>query len=148
GVADAELILETAETLAAGDPRGALLAVTKLNESGRDEVQFMRDLSAHLRHLYVIQTVGEVPESFAVTAEHTGRLTAQAERIPQAEVLRAIDLLAAAIAAVKEGSEPRLQLEVALLKATQPQADQSLRALLHRIDRLEAQLGGGAAAAP
>ena len=86
-----------------------------------------------------MQTLGEVPDSFAVTAEHTDRLAAQAERLSQGELLRAIDLLAAAIAAVKEGSEPRLQLEVALLKATQPQADQSLQALMFRIDQLEAQ---------
>jgi DNA polymerase-3 subunit gamma/tau len=142
GVADAQLILETAETLAAGDPRAALLAVQKLTESGRDEAQFMRDLSAHLRHLYVIQTMGEVPDSFAVTAEHTDRLAGQADRLGQSDVLRAIDLLAAALAAVKDGSEPRLQLELALLKATQPQSDQSLQALLHRIDRLEAALAG------
>ncbi len=146
GVADAELILETAETIAAGDPRAALLAVQKLTASGRDEAQFMRDLSAHLRHLYVVQTMGEVPDSFAVTAEHTDRLAGQAERLPQAEILRTIDLLAAALAAVKDGSEPRLQLEVALLKATQPQSDQSLQALLHRIDRLEAGRGASAAA--
>jgi DNA polymerase-3 subunit gamma/tau len=142
GVADAELILETAETIAAGDPRAALLAVQKLTESGRDEAQFMRDLSAHLRHLYVIQTMGEVPDSFAVTAEHTDRLAGQAERLGQGDVLRTIDLLAAALTAVKEGSEPRLQLEVALLKSTQPRADQSLQALMHRIDRLEAALAG------
>jgi DNA polymerase-3 subunit gamma/tau len=147
GVADATLILETAETLAANDPRAALLAVQKLTESGRDEAQFMRDLSAHLRHLYVIQTMGEVPDSFAVTAEHTDRLAGQADRLSQGDVLRAIDLLAAALAAVKDGSEPRLQLELALLKATQPQADQSLQALMHRIDRLEAALAGGARAA-
>jgi DNA polymerase-3 subunit gamma/tau len=146
GVADAELILETSETLAAGDPRAALLAVQKLTESGRDEAQFMRDLAAHLRHLYVIQTMGAVPDSFAVTAEHTDRLAGQAERLAQGEVLRAIDLLAAALAAVKDGSEPRLQLEMALLKATQPQADQSLQALMHRIDRLESALAGGGAA--
>jgi DNA polymerase III subunit gamma/tau len=144
GVADAQLILETAETLAANDPRAALLAVQKLTESGRDEAQFMRDLSAHLRHLYVVQTMGEVPDSFAVTAEHTDRLAGQADRLSQGDVLRAIDLLAAALAAVKDGSEPRLQLELALLKATQPQSDQSLQALMHRIDRLEAALAGGA----
>jgi DNA polymerase-3 subunit gamma/tau len=148
GVADAQLILETAETLAASDPRAALLAVQRLTESGRDEAQFMRDLSAHLRHLYVIQTMGEVPDSFAVTAEHTDRLAGQAERLSQGDVLRAIELLAAALAAVKDGSEPRLQLELALLKATQPQSDQSLQALMHRIDRLEAALAGGAAPPP
>ena len=147
GVADAELILDATETLVQDDPKAALLTVKQLSESGRDETQFMRDLAAHLRHLFVIQTLGEVPDSFAVTAEHTDRLAAQAERLSQGEIIRAIELLGAAIAAVKEGSEPRLQLEVALLKATQPQADQSLQALMFRIDQLEAQLAARSASA-
>jgi DNA polymerase III subunit gamma/tau len=142
GVADAGLVLDTAEALADHDPRAALLAVQRLSESGRDVTQFMRDLSAHMRHLFVVQTLGQVPDSFSVTAEHTGRLADQAERFSQGEILRAIDFLAAAIAAVKDGSEPRIQLEMALLKATQPQADLSLQALMFRIEQLEARLAG------
>jgi DNA polymerase III subunit gamma/tau len=141
GVADAELVLDAAEALADRDPRAALLTVQRLSDSGRDFTQFMRDLSAHLRHLFVVQTLGEVPDSFSVTAEHTDRLAQQAERLSQGEILRAIDFLAAAIAAVKDGSEPRIQLEMALLKATQPQADLSLQALMFRIEQLEARLG-------
>jgi DNA polymerase III subunit gamma/tau len=142
GVADAGLVLDTAETLADHDPRAALLAVQRLSDSGRDFTQFMRDMSAHLRHLFVIQTLGQVPDSFSVTAEHTDRLAGQAERFSQGEILRAIDLLAAAVSAVKDGSEPRIQLEMALLKATQPQADLSLAALMFRIEQLEARLSG------
>jgi DNA polymerase III subunit gamma/tau len=148
GVADAELVLDAAESLAGRDPRAALLTVQKLSDSGRDFTQFMRDLSAHLRHLFVVQTLGEVPDSFSVTAEHTDRLAEQAERLSQGEILRAIDFLAAAIAAVKDGSEPRIQLEMALLKATQPQADLSLQALMFRIEQLEARLGGSAEHVP
>jgi DNA polymerase-3 subunit gamma/tau len=146
GVADAELILETAESLVDHDPRAALLSVEKLAASGRDVTQFMRDLAAHLRHLFVVQTLGEVPDTFAVTAEHTDRLSAQAGRLAQGEVLRAIDLLAAGLAAVKDGSEPRIQLELALLKAAQPQSDLSIQALLFRIEQLERRLAaaGGA----
>src|SRR5829696_3269682 len=140
GVADAELILEAAESLVEHDPKAALLAVERLSGSGRDLTQFMRDLAAHLRHLFVVQTLGEVPDTFAVTAEHTDRLGAQASRLAQGEVLRAIDLLAAAMSAVKDGSDPRIQLELALLKAVQPQADLSLQALLFRIEQLEAQI--------
>jgi len=146
GVADAGLILDSAEALIEKSPKDALLTVAKLADSGRDYEQFMRDLAAHLRHLLVVQTVGDVPDSFAVTAQHTDRLASQAERLTQGDLLRAIDLLAAAIAAVREGSEPRLGLEVALLKATQPQADQSLQALMFRIDQLEARLGANALA--
>jgi len=142
GVADASLVLDTTEALADHDPKAALLAVRRLADSGRDFERFMRDLTAHLRHLYEVQILGEVPESFSVTAEHTDRLTAQAERISRAELLRAIDLLASALATVKEGSEPLIQLEVALLKATQPQADASLQALMFRIEQLESRLAG------
>ena len=143
GVADADLVLDTADALADHDPKAALLAVQRLSESGRDFTQFMRDLSAHLRHLFVVQTLDAVPDSFSVTAEHTDRLGAQAECFSQAEILRAIDFLAAAIAAVKDGSEPRIQLEMALLKATQPQADLSLQALMFRIEQLEQRIAGG-----
>jgi DNA polymerase-3 subunit gamma/tau len=143
GVADAELILDTAESLVEHDPKAALLAVERLSASGRDLTQFMKDLAAHLRHLFVVQTLGDVPDSFAVTAEHTERLGQQAARLAQGEVLRAIDLLAAAMSAVKDGSDPRIQLELALLKAVQPQADLSMQALLFRIEQLEAKVAGG-----
>ncbi len=146
GVADAELVLAAGEALAERDPRAALLTVQSLSESGRDFTQFMRDLSAHLRHLFVVQTLGHVPDSFSVTADQTDRLAAQADRLSQGEILRAIDFLAAAIAAVKDGSEPRIQLEMALLKATQPQADLSLQALMFRIDQLEAATSGASGA--
>jgi DNA polymerase III subunit gamma/tau len=148
GVADAELVLTAGEALADRDPRAALLAVQSLSESGRDFTQFMRDLSAHLRHLFVVQTLGHVPDSFSVTADQTDRLAAQAGRFSQGEILRAIDFLARAIAAVKDGSEPRIQLEMALLKATQPQADLSLQALMFRIDQLERAAGMAPAEAP
>jgi DNA polymerase-3 subunit gamma/tau len=145
GVADAELILDAAEAIAERDAKSALTTVQRLSESGRDYVQFMRDLAAHLRHLFVVQTLGDVPESFAVTSEDTDRLNAQAARMNQAEILRAIELLAASIAAVKDGSEPRIQLEMALLKASQPSSDLSLQALMFRIEQLERRIQGGAA---
>ncbi len=150
GAADAELVLDTAEALIDHDPKGVLLAVEKLSSSGRDIAHFMQDLSEHLRHLFVVQALGEVPTTFAVTAEDTERLNGQAERLPQAEVLRAIDLLARARSAVKDGSEPRIQLELALLKAVQPQSDLSIQALLFRIEQLERKLesAGTAPAAP
>ena len=73
--------------------------------SGRDYEQFMRDLSAHLRHLLVTQIGGEVPDTFAVTAAATPTgWPSRPRRSPRASVLRAIDLLAAAIG----GGEGRL----------------------------------------
>src|SRR3712207_6821025 len=140
GVAPAELVLDAAEAVVSRDSKEALLAVQRLSESGRDYTQFMRDLSAHLRHLLVVKATGQVPDSFSVTAEHPERLASQAERVAEGELVRAIKFLAAATSAVKEGSDPRVQLEVALLKSTQPQADVSLQALMFRVEQLERRL--------
>jgi DNA polymerase-3 subunit gamma/tau len=141
-VADADLIFGATDALAEHDPGAALERIQELADSGRDAVQFMRDLTAHLRQLVVIQTLGEAPDSFSVTADQTARLEAQARVLTQSEAVRAIDLIADALAAVKEGSDARIQLEVALLKAARPRADASVEALLLRIEQLERALGG------
>jgi DNA polymerase-3 subunit gamma/tau len=142
-VADADLIFGATDAIAEHDPGAALERVQELGDSGRDPIQFMRDLTAHLRQLVVVQTLGEAPDSFSVTADQTARLEAQARALPQAEAVRAIDLVAAALGAVKEGSDARIQLEVALLKAARPRADASVEALLLRIEQLERAVAGG-----
>jgi DNA polymerase III subunit gamma/tau len=142
GAADAELIFETTEAIAAQDARAVLEAVERLARSGRDPAQFARDLIAHLRQLLVARTTGEVPESFTVTVAQPERLAEQAGRVPEATLVGAIDALSTAVANMREGDDPRLSLEVALLKVSQPSLDPSREALLQRIERLEQTLGG------
>jgi DNA polymerase-3 subunit gamma/tau len=110
--------------------------------SGRDPSQFARDLLAHLRHLLVTQTTGEVPTSFVVTATDTARLQAQAATVGPATLVRTIDELATALTAVREGDDARMAVEIALLKAARPDLDPSTEGLLRRIERLEGQLPG------
>jgi DNA polymerase-3 subunit gamma/tau len=140
-VADADLIFKTTDAIAAHEPAAALASVRELTASGRDPIQFMRDITAHLRQIVVVQTVGEAPDSFSVTADQTDRLEAQAGALSQVDAVRAIDLVADALGAVREGSDPRIQLEVALLKASRPRADASLDALRARIEQLERGAG-------
>jgi DNA polymerase-3 subunit gamma/tau len=147
-VADAETVFAATDAVIGREPGAALRRVQELSEAGRDPVQFMRDLTAHLRHLIVVQTLGEPPDSFSVTADQVPRLENQARDLPQAEAVRAIDLLADAIAAVKEGADPRTQLELALLKAARPRADASIEALLMRLERLEGGAPDGGAPSP
>ena len=138
-VADAELIFKTTDALIGHDPRAALECVEELITTGRDPQQFMRDLTAHLRQLVVVQAIGNAPDSFSVTADQMERLEAQAREISQLEAVRAIDLVAEALRMVKEGSEARIQLELALLKAARPQ--------VRRLDRRSARAAGAAGAA-
>ena len=145
GAADADLLFDTTDALASGDARAALEAVERLSRSGRDPGQFARDLIAHLRQLLVARATGEVPESFTVTVAQPERLAGQAKAIDDAKLVGAIDALSGAVAAMREGDDPRLTLEVALLKVATPSLDSSREALLRRIESLESRLTGGGA---
>ena len=144
GAADAELLFDTTDALANGDAKAALEAVERLARSGRDPGQFARDLIAHLRQLLVARATGEVPESFTVTVAQPDRLAEQAQSIEDAKLVGAIDSLSGAVAAMREGDDPRLTLEVALLKVATPSLDSSREALLRRIESLESRLTEGA----
>jgi DNA polymerase III subunit gamma/tau len=155
GVADADLILAAADAIAAGDGRAALEASDRLARSGRDVSQFARDLLAHLRQLIVIRTIGKTPDSFTVTAAEPERLRAQAESISDLGLARSVDTLSKALADIREGDEPRMTVELALLRCARPQLDPSREALTERIERLERGAGAspsrakaGEAAAP
>jgi DNA polymerase-3 subunit gamma/tau len=137
GAADADLLFEAVDAVVAEDPKGVLLGVEKMARSGRDPSQFARDLLAHLRHLLIVQTTGEVPTSFVVTATDTARIQAQATAIRPANLIRTIDELATALTAVREGDDARMSVEIALLKAARPDLDPDTAGLLRRIERLE-----------
>ena len=143
GAVDAELLFEAVDAVIAEDPKGALLGIEKMAQTGRDPGQFARDLLAHLRHLLVTQTIGEVPATFVITATDEGRIRAQADAIGTAALVRTIDELAAALTAVREGDDARLAVEVALLKAARPDVDSTAEGLMRRVERLEKSIGGG-----
>ncbi|MGH2939169.1 MAG: DNA polymerase III subunit gamma/tau, partial [Solirubrobacterales bacterium] len=144
GAADADLLFEAVDAVVASDPRAVLLGVEKMARSGRDPSQFARDLLAHLRHLLVTQTTGEVPGTFVVTATDTERIKQQASAVGAATLVRTIDELASALTAVREGDDARMAVEIALLKAARPDLDPTTEGLLRRIEKLEAQLAGSA----
>ncbi len=144
GVADEQLLLDAFDAVQGGDARGALLAVARCAQGGRDAGSFIRDLETRARELLVVQTLGEVPAELSLTPEIDERLHLQAQRIGPAEVVRMLDLLGAALEGVRAGADPRTQLELALVKAATPRADGSPRALLARIERLEQMLAGDA----
>jgi DNA polymerase-3 subunit gamma/tau len=151
GVADEQLLAAAFDAVHAGDARETLLTVARCLQGGRDASSFMRDMEARARELLVVQTLGEVPAELLLTPEIDARLSEQAGRLSTAEVVRVLDLVGAALEAVRAGAEPRTQLELALVKAASPRVDGSTPALLARIERLEGALAGGvapAAAAP
>ncbi len=148
GAADADLLFGCVDAITDGDARSALHAAARLADSGRDLGRFFGDLEAHARALMVVQVLGEVPAELSVTPEQDQRLAEQAARAGAATVVRLIELIAAALRAMKDGADARTQLELALVKAATPDLEASVRALQSRIERLEARPAAPVGKAP
>jgi DNA polymerase III gamma/tau subunit len=137
GVADDELLFDAVRAIVTRDPAGALRIAAQLAESGRDPGQVLRDLERYARELLAVQILDEVPPEVRVTPERDRRLVEQAHAVSRTDAVRLLDLIAAALEATTNGAQPRIQLELVLIKAAAPEVDASRSALLARIERLE-----------
>jgi DNA polymerase III subunit gamma/tau len=146
GIADTEQLFGAVDAIVASDPAAALRAAAGLASSGRDPGQVLRDLEVHARELLTVQVLGEVPAELRVTAERDQRLAQQSQTLSQTDAVRLLELVSAALEATANGAQPRIQLELVLIKSAAPEMDPSMSALLARIERLER--GGLRAVAP
>jgi DNA polymerase III subunit gamma/tau len=142
-----DTLFRVCDTIVDRDVAGALVLVEELSEHGQDLGQLTRELLDHLRHLLLVQHLGHVPDSLPLTEESRDRLREQANQLPEPTVLRLIDLLAVVIDDERQGGDPRLPLELALVKVTRPQADLARESLVHRVEVLESRVHAGVPAA-
>ena len=137
GAVEEDALFRLCDLIVDRDTAGALLVVEELSEQGQDLGRLVTDLLEHLRHLMLVQHMGEVPETLPVTDETRERLRAQANQLGEATVLRLCDLLAVAVEDMRQGGDPRLPLELALVKVTRPGADLSAESISYRLEQLE-----------
>ena len=146
GAVEEEALFRLCDLVVDRDTAGALALVEDLAEQGQDLGRLVTDLLEHLRHLMLVQHLGEVPDSLPVTEETRERLREQANQLGEPTVLRLCDLLAVAVDDMRQGGDPRLPLELALVKVTRPAADLERESLAFRLEQLEVR--GAVAPAP
>jgi len=148
GAVEEEALFRLCDLVIDQDTAGALTFVEELAAQGQDLGRLVLDLLEHLRALMLVQHMREVPDSLPLTDETRERLAAQANQLGEPTVVRLIDLLAVAVEDMRQGGDPRLPLELALVKVTRPAADMSREALAFRLDQLERGRAAHAPAAP
>jgi DNA polymerase III subunit gamma/tau len=136
------------ESIAADDPAGALVAVQAALNGGTDARRIAEDLLRTLRDAFVLaNAAGRIP--YDGPAEEIEQLTALATTIGNAALVRGIETLGQAIVDIRGPAtpDPRLVLEVAVVRLARRDARSSIDALADRIDRLERAISSGAPAA-
>jgi DNA polymerase-3 subunit gamma/tau len=137
GAVEEEALFRLCDLVVDRDTAGALQFLEELAEQGQDLGRLVTDLLEHLRHLLLVQHMGEVPDSLPVTDETRERLRAQANQLAEPTVIRLCDLLAVAVDDMRQSGDPRLPLELALIKVTRPGADLERESLAFRLEQLE-----------
>jgi len=143
GEVSAEQMFSLAALIAERNVAACFAWVASFTQSGTDIAQFVRDLSHHLRNLYIASVLGNdpsLPELLETDREQSRRY------LEQAKLFGSVDRLADALVVLGDlssqlrfSANARLAFEIALTRMARPDADLTLESLAARIAILEGQ---------
>ena len=134
GGEDDTAIDEIVEALCERDTGRALVAVARAASAGRDPRQLADGILGHLRDALVATLA---PDAVLLPDDAKDSVADQGRRLGNAATVRAMDAIGESIQAMRESPDPRVALEVALVRCTRPELDTSPAALVERLERLE-----------
>jgi len=132
-------------SLADRDATIALASVGDALGRGRDPRTIGEGVLAGLRDAF-LTSMGSPPPR--LTPSESLRAEEISSRMSPAAMTRALEVLGTALVDMRQAPDPRVDLEVALVRLCRADADRSVDSLVERMDQLESRLNGGASAAP
>ena len=142
GVVDVDLFFEVTGHVRERSAAGMLRLVDRVVRAGYDLQEFLAGLAEHLRNALVAATmpdVGLIEATEAVKA----RYAELGQDVREADLLRLLMLVSEAEETMASSTQPRLKLEMALLKMASLTPSADLREALAKLDRLEAMAREG-----
>ncbi|MGI6190171.1 MAG: DNA polymerase III subunit gamma/tau [Clostridiales bacterium] len=143
GTADQEFIFKVAQNIIEGNSSELFHMVETLIEDGRDVPVFVRDLIQHLRNLLVVKVCKEPASLIDVGQDTMEAYIQQTQGTGRERLIRAIEILCALEADMKWSTQPRVLLEMALVRICRPEQEETLDALMDRMEKLEQQISEG-----
>jgi DNA polymerase III subunit gamma/tau len=145
GLIDREVLLRASSAVLGGDSLAVLELVEGLADYGADYRNFARELLLHFRELLLLKVAPEGSRLLAgVLPEERQRLKPLADAFSEEDLLRIFDVLTEAESDLRMAQDPRVTLELALLKLVQMRRLMPFVELVERVERL----AGGLPAAP
>lgn len=147
GMPEEERMAEMAEAVLEGDASAVLEGVREVYIRGQDLAVFAAALAGYFRDLLAIRSVKRPADVVDASTEELERMGALAAKYGRDELFYAASRLAKVESEMKWSDQGRYILELALMEAARPEADERA-ALLARLEKLERQVAEGAAASP
>jgi len=148
GLVDRDLLFAVSEAVLQGDSLRLLEAVERVSDYGADYRHFARELQLHFREVLLCRIA---PEKSALAAgigpDAARRLKPLAEAYSEEDLVRVLDVLARAEGDLRWAQDPRVTLELALLKLVQLRRLAPFGELVARVERMISGAGGPPTAA-
>jgi DNA polymerase-3 subunit gamma/tau len=149
GLIDRELLLAVSRGVAAGDSLALLDTVERLADHGVDYRNFVRELLLHFREVLLLKLA---PPGSALLAslppEERERLRPLGEAYSEEDLLRVVEVLTDADTELRLAQDPRVTVELALLKLVQLRRLLPFADLVERVERMAQGAAPARAAAP
>ncbi|OII39702.1 hypothetical protein BIU98_11785 [Curtobacterium sp. MMLR14_010] len=145
GYTDSALLDDVVDALAVADPGSAFAAVDRVVQTGQDPRRFVEDLLERLRDLIVVAATNESAGAVlrGVSPEELDTMSRQAGVFGATGLSRGADIANRALTDMTGATSPRLHLELMVARMLVPEADDSQRGALARVERLERRVGVG-----
>jgi DNA polymerase-3 subunit gamma/tau len=146
GAPPEEALFALTDALLARNAVEVLRIAMGLIDEGKESRQIMRTLLEHFRDLLIAKAAADPGSVLDTTPERLAALTRQAKAVGLPDLLRALKILSDADVEARQHSQPRLLLEISLIRLARPEMDPSIESLQARVEALEG--GKPVAAAP
>ncbi len=143
GAFNTEILYEFVQTIFVGKVGGVLEIIDKLCALGRSMGVLIKDVVSLLRDLLIIKTCNNAREILSIPEDRFNALKAISDLAVEEKILRTMEIFSEAESSLKYSNHPRVVFEWAAVKATRPETDYSIDALLSRIKTLEEKIEKG-----
>ncbi len=137
GATDSSKITELIGNILRSDTGKALETVESLTESGKSVGVLCKDIIARLREIIVCKTCSKAKEILELPEDVFASVAEVASSADEHRILRTIEIFSEAEGAMRYSVSPKIILECACIKASEPSADYNIDALLSRVSALE-----------
>ncbi len=143
GAVDTDVFSSFLREILNDDVAGVIAHLEEIVMQGSDLGQFVNDFTWYMRNLLLIKASDNMEEILDVSAENLIQLKEEAGMIRQDTLMRFIRIFSELTNQLKNASNKRILVEMALIKLCRPQMERDTSSLLERVRRLEKKLEQG-----
>lgn len=144
GAVDNSVFRELFRAVLGNRTKDCIMKLEEMVIQGRELSQFVVDFIWFLRNLLLLKTADEAEDLLDMSEDNLKQLREDAALADENTLMRYIRVFSELSSQIRFASQKRVMIELALIKLTRPQMEQSMDSVLERLEQIEKQLADGA----